>query len=188
MESVKKDSQMTLLEYDNNEYQGLTLLISGGQDGADLGGVAAAHAVGIKTGGHCPRFWRTASGPNLELKEKYGLTETEATNYQRRTGLNVQNADATIRIASDFSSAGEQLTLKYIQQFQKPYFDVQLPLQKDAKPEIVNRICSWIIDNQIRILNVAGNRDRDTRYGEHYHETFSILMDVFQRTKASNDN
>ena len=186
---MRRTSQRCLIEMDEVPYNGIEKVISGGQDGSDLGGVAAAHANGIKTGGHCPRFWRTASGPNLELKEKYGLTETEATNYQRRTGLNVQNADATIRIASDFSSAGEQLTLKYIQQFQKPYFDVQLPLQKDAKPEIVNRICSWIIDNQIRILNVAGNRDRHTRYGEHYHETFSILMDVFQRTKAIlNDN
>ena len=170
-----------IIEFEEMQYVGLQLVISGGQDGSDLGGVAAAHANGVQTGGHCPRFWRTSSGPNLELKEKYGLIETEATNYNKRTGLNVQNADGTIRFASNFGTAGEVLTLKYIQHFKKPYYDVLLPLQKDDYLTTVNKICDWILVNQISILNVAGNRDHNTRYGNHYHDTFSVLMHVFKK-------
>lgn len=180
MESAKKDSKMTILEY-CDVYEGLSCVIAGGQDGADIAGLAAAHASGVQTGGHCPRFWRTSSGPNLELKEKYGLIETEATNYNKRTGLNVQNADGTIRFASNFGTAGEILTLKYIQHFKKPYYDVLLPLQKDDYLTTVNKICDWILVNQISILNVAGNRDHNTRYGNHYHDTFSVLMHVFKK-------
>ena len=41
----------------------LECIISGGQTGADQGGLLAARKSGIQTGGWCPLGWRTELGP-----------------------------------------------------------------------------------------------------------------------------
>jgi hypothetical protein len=41
----------------------LELVISGGQTGADQGGLRATRACGIPTGGWAPRGWLTEAGP-----------------------------------------------------------------------------------------------------------------------------
>lgn len=46
-------------------------------------------------------------------------------------------------------------TLKAINQYKKPYFDVDL--NKEITNEIINDIIDWIRVNKIEILNVAGN-------------------------------
>lgn len=173
---------MSLLEY---PYTRLGRVISGGQDGADLGGLEAAWDFNILTGGHCPKFYRTSSGPNLDLRDKFGLIETDATNYQKRTGLNAKNGDGTIRFASDFSTAGEQLTLRFIKQYDKPYFDVNLPVLEFEYAELYQRIGQWIVDNRITTLNVAGNRDKDRRQGFHFKQTYIILTGVFMWLKEN---
>lgn len=47
----------------------IELVLSGGQTGADLGGLRAARACGIPTGGWAPRGWLTEVGWLVE----YGL-------------------------------------------------------------------------------------------------------------------
>lgn len=179
------DAQRSLVVMDDVPYIGLRKIISGGQDGSDLGGLMAGYDAGLETGGNCPRFWRTSSGPNLELKEKYGLIETVATNYQKRTSLNVEQSDGTIRIASDFSSPGEILTLRCIEKFKKPYLDIQLPFNPNTYLETVNTIVEWIKNSKITTLNVAGNRDKNMRYGEHFHATYFLLSRVFIKLKET---
>lgn len=53
----------------------LTKIISGGQTGADEGGLEGARLLGIPTGGTAPKGYRTENGPNLTLRDTYGLVE-----------------------------------------------------------------------------------------------------------------
>jgi hypothetical protein len=66
-------------------------VISGGQTGADQGGLRAARACGIPTWGWAPRDWLTEAGPAPWLEE-WGLAEcpegeTEAERYRVRRRL-----------------------------------------------------------------------------------------------------
>ena len=55
----------------------LEKVISGGQKGADKAGIEAAWFYGIPTGGVAPAGFMTANGPDLSLRDQYGLIELE---------------------------------------------------------------------------------------------------------------
>jgi len=143
-------------------------IISGGQTGADEAGLSAALKMGFETGGHAPKTFNTVYGPNLELKTKYGLTEDSSIKYPPRTLKNVENSDCTIRLASNFKSPGEQLTLKYINRLDKPSFNVDI-----LDPVNPRELALWIFRNDFKIINIAGNADRNGsteifEFVEHY--------------------
>ena len=129
-------------------------IISGFQTGADLGGVVAAHNFGIETGGHIPKGFLTEYGSKPQLKEMFGAIEHSSSKYPPRTFENVKNSDGTIRFADNFNSAGEKCTLKAINQYNKPYIDVD-----KNNPIDHTLVVDWIVKNNIKILNVAGNRE-----------------------------
>ena len=132
-------------------YLGIARVISGGQTGADQAGLAAAAAVGIKTGGWAPRGYMTEAGSDPRLATVYGLTE-HFKGYGERTDANARLADGTIRFAAVWQSPGEKRTLKAIQRFRKPYIDVDVNAPRPAE-----EVVQWIRDYKIKILNVAGN-------------------------------
>lgn len=130
-------------------------IISGGQIGADQGGIAAGHDLGIETGGTAPLGYRTKSGPNPKLA-KLGLVESNTANYATRTFDNAKDSDGTIRFAYNFFTAGEVMTLKAIRQYKKPFFDVDLHALEE-KSILIFDVLDWFKDNNIEVLNVAGN-------------------------------
>jgi outer membrane protein OmpA-like peptidoglycan-associated protein len=160
-------------------WNGLKFVISGGQTGADQGGLAAAFDSGIETGGTAPKNFRTLVGQNLELKTKFKLIEDSRENYAARTAKNVQHSDATVRIASNFNSPGEICTLKAIKKHNKIYFDV--PVTQVKNRDIIIKFAEWLRDNNVQVLNVAGNGDRTGNF--HYQATYDFLMDVFAYIK-----
>lgn len=125
----------------------LSKIISGGQTGADQGGLEAATELGIPTGGWCPKGWRTERGPDLALKA-FGLEETNSLDYISRTILNVRVADGTV-IFGDTRSTGSRLTIDCCERNHKPYL-----LNPDG-----GELREWIIEQGIAVLNVAGNRE-----------------------------
>ena len=131
----------------------LTKIISGGQTGADQGGLEAGKRLGLETGGWIPKGWLTEKGsqPNLA---KYGLIEHTSSTYPPRTYANAKDSDGTIRFAYNFETAGELCTLKAINQYNKPYYDVNIHSAHEHE-----KVAQWIIDNNIHVLNVAGNRE-----------------------------
>jgi len=159
-------------------------IISGSQCGADIGALIAAKAKGIETGGWIPKGFKTQDGPKPEYKELYNIQEHESDKYPPRTFLNVKESDGTIRIATNFNSAGEKCTLKAIQQYNKPYFDVKvedvnrffLPLEYHPKSAV-----EWIVKNNIKILNVAGNSEKTSpgiqKFAERYILKLIELLD-----------
>lgn len=142
---------------------GLEKIISGGQTGADQGGLEAAKIAGLETGGIMPRGFRTTNGPNPELAELYGLTEDKYDNYQNRTKLNVERSDGTIILAIDMDSTGTLLTQKCANNAKKPI--LLIPVKKFPSPTVlheekmIQEAKKFIIDNNITVLNIAGNRE-----------------------------
>jgi len=134
----------------------LEKVISGGQTGADRAGLMAAKAVGLVTGGWMPKGYLAQDGYHHEFQYLYNMKEHVSRSYPPRTRLNVQEADGTLRIAANWDSAGEILTLKAIKHSKKPYFDVD-SFEQLVEPQAV---ADWLITNDIRILNVAGNSER----------------------------
>ncbi|MFN9468419.1 MAG: YpsA SLOG family protein, partial [Pseudanabaena sp.] len=98
----------------------VTLIISGGQTGADWGGLLAAADLGLATGGLAPKGYRTELGENLELA-KFGLQEADRIEYEVRTVHNVQAADATVIFADRLHSDGTKLTIESCIKYAKPY-------------------------------------------------------------------
>lgn len=134
-------------------------VISGGQIGADLAGLKAAKALGLETGGWCPKGWRQQPGPCPELGTVYGLREHSSSKYPPRTYLNVRESDATIRLATNFSSPGERCTMRAIEYHRKRFFDVPFTRENDTFVTSVNpaEVRDWLFRHRVGVLNVAGN-------------------------------
>jgi hypothetical protein len=154
------------------DYRGLHKVISGGQCGADRAGITAARDHGIKTGGYAPHGWRTHHGPRPDLAE-FGLKEHSSVTYHARTEWNVVAAEGTLVVASNFNSPGVTLTHNLNRKYQKPY--LQIPPSIEHTLEIVE----WLIANDIGILNVAGNRDKETEIGPIHNMTYCIMVMAF---------
>ena len=177
-----------LIEYENKCI--LKKVISGGQTGADQAGLFAAKAFGLKTGGFAPHGFRTLAGDNPSvLRDEFGLEETVQRNYQVRTAMNVKAADATIRLATNFNSPGELCTLKAINRYEKPFLDINLKTIVEKRwdkryiEERVEETLRFLIENQVIVLNVAGNADRTPAdgYGLHFYEASNFLSKVFSK-------
>lgn len=152
----------------------LAKVISGGQNGVDQAGLHAAVAVGIPTGGHAPKGYRTLDGPNLLLKTLYGLEETPEPGYPPRTRLNVINADATIQIAKDFGSAGETLTTRLLLENNKP----RLPIHPALSPT-PDSVVKWLTERKVCVVNIAGNSLKT--WPEAFDWAYPFLVEVFRK-------
>lgn len=125
-------------------------VISGGQTGADQGGLEAARELGLETGGWAPKGWMTENGPQRELLEGFGLKECGSSEYPARTVLNVRDADMTLIFGS--VSGGSKLTEYYCQRYGRPYI---------WNPS-VDYLVKVLAGGKVQVLNVAGNRESKT--------------------------
>lgn len=148
-------------------------IVSGGQNGVDQAALRAARAVGIATGGWAPRGFATLDGPAPWLAD-YGLVEHARTGYAPRTEANVRDSDATLRIAADFLSPGERLTIAMVDRHKKPRADVCLVANRihggynvrhvvvdglqRADPRSFEALVAWA--RRYHVVNIAGNSER----------------------------
>jgi len=148
-------------------------IVSGGQTGADMGGLLGAKSVGVHTKGFAPKGWRTENGPNPELKS-FNLVENSTDSYKDRTIINVRNADFTL-IVGDITSSGSQLTVKTCKQYCKPYYVSAYAGEQLTGSELTREAkrVQVVIDSNTYlfkgiIVNVAGNRE-SVNPGIEYH-------------------
>lgn len=157
----------------------LEKIISGGQTGADRAGISVAKDLGYQTGGWMPKGFLAQDGCWPEFAEEFGMQEHSSPKYPPRTALNVKESDGTVRIATNFQSPGEKLTLKMVEQYQKPHFDVHPGIT--APEELVE----WIKLHQIRVLNVAGNSERTSK--GMFKFAYNFLAEVLRSLQNSDD-
>ncbi|MCK9439417.1 MAG: putative molybdenum carrier protein [Candidatus Caldatribacteriota bacterium] len=122
-------------------------IISGGQTGADFGGLLAGKELGLETGGTAPLGFKTENGSNLELKN-FNLVESDSRFYNDRTTANIKNSTGTI-VFGNTNSIGSKSTIAICKRLGKPYI---VNPTKEA-------FLTWLAWNNIQTLNVAGNRE-----------------------------
>lgn len=164
-------------------YGGLCYVISGGQTGADQAGLYAGRHFGITTGGSIAKGFRTALGDDPSLAQ-FNLVEEKSRAYQPRTWKNASESDGTVRLASNFNTGGEILTLRYAETAKKPILSLLLN-EKDYESK-AQELVDFIINHSITCLNVAGNADRDQQFGFHFHNALTILNLAFEILQKKN--
>lgn len=148
-------------------------IISGGQTGVDRAALDAAIALGIPHGGWCPKGRRA----ELEtvIPEKYNLKETDSREFEERTKLNIRDSDGTLILVLETPikvTDGTILTIETVQESNKPY--VIIDLSKETELE---KLLTWVNDNNIKILNVAG--PRESQAPGVYLSSFILLKNIF---------
>jgi hypothetical protein len=130
-------------------------VISGGQTGADRAGLVAGKACGVETGGHTPKGYRTQAGPDLSLRDEFGLSEHLSPEYPPRTELNVKNAHITLIFGNEDSS-GCSLTKRYCRKWGRPFMVINSFSPDEA---LAIRDAMRRLDTAAVTINVAGNRE-----------------------------
>lgn len=129
----------------------ITKIISGGQTGADMGGLLAARKLGLATGGYAPLNFLTEEGPTPELAD-FGIIDLKTKSYPPRTAMNVKSSDLTL-IFADVIGRGSALTIKLCQENCKPF--------KVFKTNVSSAdVRAFLDEHNPSTINVAGTRER----------------------------
>jgi Circularly permutated YpsA SLOG family len=131
----------------------LKKIISGGETGANLAGWRAAKAFGVAAGGWMRQGFLTDDGPRPEFAEQYGAAESPKDSETTYIEQNVQDSDATIWFGRTTNSSAHATAAACLA-FGKPY----MPVYPGAAFE-PSHVATWIIENAIKTLNVAGNHE-----------------------------
>jgi hypothetical protein len=149
----------------------LKKIISGGQTGADRAAIDLAIKLNIPHGGWIPKGRKTESGP---LPLKYQLREMDTVDYPSRTKQNIQDSHGTVILSRGKLTKGSELTLVHAKVIGKPHCHIDLFDNDSFEAAII--LNSFILENQIEILNVAGPRASSDP--EIYFDVKSILEAV----------
>ena len=166
----------------------ITKIISGGQTGADRGGLDAAIHCDWPHGGWCPKGRKAEDGV---IPVEYHLTEMSSAEYLPRTQANVIDSDATIIFSYGPLFGGSLETATYAHHLEKPYHQVDL---LHIRPKnAVNKIMRWLAgDEELNdydayvaypplacILNVAGSRESHAPGIQD--AVFRLMVDVLMK-------
>ena len=133
----------------------ITKIVSGGQTGADQGGLDAALYCSIPHGGWCPKGRKSENGI---IPAKYQLQEMPSADYLVRTKANVVDSDATIIFTCGELDGGSLKTAQFAIKFKKPHLHVNL--DKLTRPESIQEVVKWLQESCPGecTINVAGSR------------------------------
>jgi len=126
-------------------------VVSGGQTGVDRAALDAARAIGLTTGGWCPRGRLAEDGV---IPAEYALRETPSDDYAERTEWNVRDADATLVLTRGQPSPGTALTIELARRLDRRL--LVLDLRDSPDPASV---AAFVRQGEIAVLNVAGPRE-----------------------------
>ena len=126
-------------------------IISGGQTGVDRAALDTAIQLGIPHAGWCPAGRLAEDGV---LTDTYRLKETPTSDYLQRTKWNVRDSDATLIINTGELEGGTAATYRYVRALNRPCLVID-PLQ----PPATRQFRTWLNNNGIRRLNIAGPRE-----------------------------
>lgn len=129
----------------------LRKIISGGQTGVDRGALDAAIELGLEHGGWCP-MGRIAE--DQFIPTRYALRQTDSEKYADRTERNLLEADGTLILYRRELSGGTDLTRHLCTRHRRPLMLVDLEQAWES-----TAIRQWLLQHQIKTLNVAGPRE-----------------------------
>ena len=137
-------------------------IISGGQTGADRGGLDAAIELGVPHGGWCPKGREAEDG---RIPDRYRLIETASARYPVRTEQNVIDSHAMVVFTYGEPTGGSKATVSFAGKHGRPHLHVDLNETDDTV--LAGQILEWLSDGGLcasrpsgpppnPVLNVAG--------------------------------
>ena len=150
----------------------LTKIISGGQTGADRAALDVAMDLDIPHGGWILKGRKTEDGT---LPDRYHLQEMPTYSYPKRSEQNVMDSDGTLILSHGKLTGSSALTLKLAEKHHKERLHIDLT--KTNAFEAGRAINTWIMRNEIKVLNVAG--PRASKDPEIYDATYKALNAAF---------
>jgi len=132
-------------------------IISGGQTGVDQGALDAALDIKVDCGGWCPKGRKSEMGI---IQAKYPLVEDSSSAYPSRTRKNILDSDGTLIISSSsILIGGSKLTKRIAQEIGKPIYVTNIDFIISDVHRVCADVANWIMQNSIKVLNVAGSRE-----------------------------
>jgi len=149
----------------------LKKIISGGQIGADQAALDAAIKYNFPYGGWIQKGRKTQSGI---LPDKYHLKEMFVSGYKERIEENVIKSDGTVIISHGGLSGGADYSQKMTEKHNRPCLHIDL----SRTPAFMasSEINTWVIENNIEIMNVTGSRASED--SDIYKDTVYIIEGV----------
>jgi len=131
----------------------LKKIISGGQTGADQGALDAAIKYSFPHGGWIQKGRKTEDGI---LPYDYKLKELKSGAHPNYTERNVINSDGTLIISHGKLKGGSALPKRLAKKYNR--YCLHIDLNETPAFIAASKINSWIIEHDIKILNVTGSR------------------------------
>jgi hypothetical protein len=94
----------------------------------------------------------TEAGPRPDFAVLYGAAEIASDDYAERTRANARDSDATIWLGNP-DSPGGRVTLRACASLGLPVYEVIDGLTRPSD------VAAWIVAEEVRTLNVAGDRE-----------------------------
>jgi hypothetical protein len=129
-------------------------IISGGQSGAEEAARRAAVAYAVPTGGWTSEGSMPVGGPRPQIAERESAAEMPPESRPTPTELNVKGSDATLWFG-DTTTSEAHATVKACHRLKRPCM-----LIYPAASFEPSHVATWIVENQIRTLNVTGSREQ----------------------------
>lgn len=146
-------------------------IISGGQTGVDQGALDFALDHHFACGGYCPKGRISELGV---IPYKYPLIELDSEDHIERTQKNVIESDGTLIIEDDEGlKEGSMDTIQFCNQLFKPVLIIHV----DSTINAGYKFRRWMVENKIRTLNVAGNKQSESP-GIH-GRSYLLLIKLF---------
>jgi len=149
--------------------------ITGGQTGVDRGALDVCLKYNFPCGGWCPKGRLAEDG---RIPDRYPLNETVEKEYRFRTMKNILDSDATLIISPKELEGGTLLTYNYAIENNKPVLKISLI-------DDIFSVLNWLIEKDIKVLNVAG--PRLSEWPEAYHISFQIITGLVNEIKNRSD-
>ena len=149
----------------------LKKIISGGQFGADQGALDAAIKYNFPYGGWIQKGRKTQSGI---LPDKYKLKEMPIAGFKEKIEQNVIDSDGTVIISHGNLTGGADYSQKMTEKHNRPCLHINLNEVPDFMAS--SKINTWIIENDIEIMNVTGSRVSED--SDIYRNTMYIIEGV----------
>lgn len=143
-------------------------IISGGRIGADQAALDVAMKMGISHGGWIQKGRKTQRGI---LPEKYQLKEMPVAGFKERIEQNIMDSDGTVIISHGNLTGGSDYGQEMAKKHNRPCLHIDLnetPLS--IAPSKIN---TWIIENNVEVLNVSGSRTSEDP--KIYKDTMNIV-------------
>jgi hypothetical protein len=148
----------------------LKKIISGGQLGADQAALDAAIKYKFPHGGWIQKGRKIKNGI---LPDKYELEEMPVAGYKERIEQNVIDSDGTVIFSHGELTGGADYSMKMTEKHERP--TLHIDLKKTPGFIAASKINTWIIENNIEVLNVVGSRASEDP--DIYRNTMYIIED-----------